>query len=98
MYEQLLSWMCTQEQLVDEAETIIRKEMPVRHPLSRSPQILSGTGWLERCAPMSHIMPPQQRRRMALRPTVQSRLELFEQHHVADLRYADAAAWACPTT
>ena len=31
MYEQLLSWMCTQEQLVDEAETIIRKEMPVRH-------------------------------------------------------------------
>ena len=32
MYEQLLSWMCTQENLVDEAETIIRKEMPVRHP------------------------------------------------------------------
>ena len=30
MYEQLLSWMCTQENLVDEAETIIRKEMPVR--------------------------------------------------------------------
>ena len=30
MYEMLLSWMCTQENLVDEAETIIRKEMPVR--------------------------------------------------------------------
>ena len=34
MYEQLLSWMCTQENLVDEAETIIRKEMPVRLPPS----------------------------------------------------------------
>ena len=29
MYERLLSWMCTQENLVDEAETIVRKEMPV---------------------------------------------------------------------
>ena len=37
MYEQLLSWMCTQENLVDEAETIIRKEMPVRHPYCNFP-------------------------------------------------------------
>ena len=32
MYERLLSWMCTQENLVDEAETLVRKEMPVGAP------------------------------------------------------------------
>lgn len=30
MYELLLSWMCTQANLIDEAETIVRKEMAVR--------------------------------------------------------------------
>lgn len=32
MYERLLSWMCTQENFVDEAETIVRKEMSVGAP------------------------------------------------------------------
>ena len=44
MYEMLLSWMCTQENLVDEAETIIRKEMPVRplYPLRENMTIVGG--------------------------------------------------------
>ena len=44
MYEMLLSWMCTQENLVDEAETIIRKEMPVRplYPLRENMTIGGG--------------------------------------------------------
>ena len=29
MYELLLNWMCTQENLIDEAETIVRREMLV---------------------------------------------------------------------
>ena len=29
MYELLLNWMCTQENLIDEAETIVRLEMLV---------------------------------------------------------------------
>ena len=29
MYELLLNWMCTQENLIDEAETVVRREMLV---------------------------------------------------------------------
>ena len=30
LYEQLIAWMCTQEDLVDVAEQIVRQELPVR--------------------------------------------------------------------
>lgn len=41
LYELLIAWMCTQKDLVDAAEQIVRQELPVRSRLRLPPPLLS---------------------------------------------------------